>query len=59
MVPFSDAAANVVPMLPPNTGVTVTVEVTAVAPALTAVNVGIVPVPEAAKPIVVFAFVQL
>jgi hypothetical protein len=46
-------------MLPPNTGVTVTVEVTAVAPALTAVNVGIVPVPEAAKPIVVFEFVQL
>jgi len=46
-------------MLPPNTGVTVTVEVTAVAPVFTALNAGIVPVPEAAKPIDVFEFVQL
>ena len=59
MLLFSETAAKTVPILPPNTGVTVTVEVAAVAPALTAVNAGIVPVPDAAKPIEVLEFVQL
>jgi hypothetical protein len=48
-----------VPVQPLATGVTVIVAVTGLVPVFTAVNVGIVPVPEAPNPIVVLLFVQL
>jgi hypothetical protein len=58
-LPFSDASPKTVPILPPNTGVTDTVEVAAVAAAFVAVKEGIVAEPDAANPIVVFELVQL
>ena len=48
-----------VPGHPPAAGVTVIVEVTGTVPALTAVNVPILPVPEAPRPIAGLLFVQL
>jgi hypothetical protein len=48
-----------VPAQPANTGVTVTVEVTATLPVFTPANTPMLPLPEAASPIEVLSFVQL